>query len=54
MEGKRQLGSPSPTRRGFIKMDAKETGRTWTGFVLTQDKEKWQTGVNKVMNCLFL
>jgi hypothetical protein len=50
-EGKRQLGRPRRKWVDNIKMDLREIG--WDGMDwidLSQDREKWRTLVNTVMN----
>ena len=50
-EGKRPLGKPRRRWKNNIKIDRKEVrleGVDW--FNLCQDRDRWQAGVNAVMN----
>jgi hypothetical protein len=50
-EGRRQLGRPRCRWKDNIRMDLREIG--WGGMDwidLAQDRDKWQTFVNMVMN----
>jgi hypothetical protein len=50
-EGKRQLGSPRCRWKNNIKMGLQELGCGGTDWIdLTQDRDKWRTVVNAVMN----
>jgi hypothetical protein len=50
-EGKRPLGRPRPRWENNIKMDFQEVGRGGMEWIeLAQDRDRWRTLVNAVMN----
>jgi hypothetical protein len=50
-EGKRQLGRPSPRWEDNIKIDIQEVGCEVMDWIdLAQDRDRWRTLVNAVMN----
>jgi hypothetical protein len=51
LEGKRPLRKPSRRWEDNIKMDLQEVGRRAMDWIdLVQDRERWRTLVNAVMN----
>jgi hypothetical protein len=48
--GKRPLGRPRHRWEGNIKMDLKEVGWGMEWIDLAQDRDRWQSLVNAVMN----
>jgi hypothetical protein len=54
-EGKRPLGRPRRRWEDGIRMDLREIGWGSVDWIqLTQDRERWQTSVNMVMNLRIL
>ena len=49
-EGKRPLGRPRPRWEDNIKMDLQEVGGGGDWMLLAQDRDRWWTLVNMVMN----
>jgi len=49
-EGKRPLGIPRRRWEDNIKMDLREVGRGGDWMDLGQDRDRWRTLVNTVMN----
>ena len=51
-EGKRPLGGPRRRWENNIKMDLEEVGGGGDGMELAQDRDRWRTFVNVVMNSI--
>jgi hypothetical protein len=52
-EGRRPLGRPKRRWKDTIKMDLKEVGWGMDWIELAQDRNRWRTLVNAVMNLRF-
>ena len=52
-EEKRPLGRPRRRREDTVKMDLRELGGGGDWMELAQDRDRWRSLVNKVMNLRF-